>query len=154
MMREALIAMNGERIQDDLTNPSITIGCGINSGVVTAGQLGSDLRMEYTVIGDPVNVASRIEYLNKPLGTDILITEDTWKLVNDSIITEEMPSVHVKGKEQPIRLFAVINLVNNQGGPRTLADVRSLLGISAVPDSAHEDMYTEERKYRISGLAQ
>ena len=149
MMRKSLYEMNREHGKGDPGNPPIRIGCGINTGIVTAGQLGSDMRMEYTVIGDPVNLASRIEALNKPLGTDILISEDTWKLVSSRFITEEMPSVTVKGKAQPVRIFAVINLAGiNKGGPQTLADVRKLLGIEA-PDITKVDVNAHEEKYKI-----
>jgi adenylate cyclase len=150
MMRAALYKMNSNRSPEDRANPPINIGCGINTGIVTAGQIGSDLRMEYTVIGDPVNLASRTEALNKPFGTDILITEDTWTLVKEHVITEEMPSVEVKGKEKPVRMFAVINLAAVSGGPRTLADVRKLLGIKA-PDLSKVDYNAEEKKYKIGG---
>ena len=148
IMRKSLYEMNKEHGKGDPGNPPIRIGCGINTGMVTAGQLGSDMRMEYTVIGDPVNLASRIEALNKPLGTDILISEDTWKLVNKHFITEEMPSVTVKGKEQPVRIFAVINLAGIDKGPQTLADVRKLLGIEA-PDITKIDVNAHEEKYKI-----
>jgi len=151
MMRMALYKMNRNRSPEDRANPPISIGCGINTGIVTAGQIGSDIRMEYTVIGDPVNLASRIEALNKPFGTDILITEDTWNLVKKHVITEEMPSVEVKGKEKTIRVFAVINLTAIAGGPRTLADVRKLLGIKA-PDLSKIDYNAEEIKYKIGGI--
>jgi len=149
MMRKALYDMNKERRKGDPANPSIRIGCGINTGIVTAGQLGSEKRMEYTVIGDPVNLASRIEALNKPLGTDILISEDTYNLVNKCIIAEEMPSVTVKGKEKPVRIFAVVNLLKVEG-PQTLAEVRDLLGIEA-PDIASVDVNADEKKYKIGG---
>jgi adenylate cyclase len=148
MMRKALYLLNKERRPDDPGDPPIHIGCGINTGIVTAGQIGSDLRMEYTVIGDPVNLASRIESLNKPLGTDILISEDTWKLVNYFFITEEMPSVTVKGKEKPVRIFAVINHVSVTAGPRTLAEVRKLLDITP-PDISKVNLDEEEKKYKI-----
>jgi len=152
MMRKALVMLNKRRIPDDPGDPPIKIGCGINSGIVTAGQLGSDLRMEYTVIGDPVNLASRIEALNKPLGTDILISESTWNLIKYFFITEEMPSVTVKGKEKPVRIFAVVNHVSVTSGPRTLAEVRELLGIKP-PDISKVDTNAEEKKYKIGANA-
>jgi len=148
MMRKALVIMNKDRSADDPGNPPISIGCGINTGIVTAGQIGSDLRMEYTVIGDPVNLASRIESLNKPLGTDILISEDTWKLVKYFFITEEMPPVTVKGKEKPVRIFAVVNHISVTSGPKTLEEVRKLLGIKPQ-DISNVDLNAEEKKYKI-----
>jgi len=150
MMRHALIALNKNRAANDPGNPPIRIGCGINTGIVTAGQIGSDLRMEYTVIGDPVNLASRVEALTKPLATDILITEDTWNLIGDSLITEEMPPVTVKGKAKPVRLFAVVNFVEAKAGPRTLAEVRKILGVEA-PDVSNVNLDAEEKKYKIGG---
>jgi adenylate cyclase len=149
-MRKALIEINSKRTKNDPGNPEIRIGCGINTGIVTAGQIGSDQRMEYTVIGDPVNLASRTEALNKPLGTDILITEDTWELVGGRLVTEEMPPVTVKGKVKPVRMFAVINLRDATEGPRTLSEVRNLLGIAA-PDISKVDTDAEEKKYKIQG---
>jgi len=150
MMRHALIALNKNRAANDPGNPPIRIGCGINTGIVTAGQIGSELRMEYTVIGDPVNLASRVEALTKPLATDILITEDTYNLIGDSLITEEMPPVTVKGKAKPVRLFAVVTFVEAKGGPRTLAEVRKLLGVEA-PELSNVDLDAEEKKYKIGG---
>jgi adenylate cyclase len=150
MMRDAVYAMNTKRKLDDPGDPPIQIGCGINTGIVTAGQIGSDLRMEYTVIGDPVNLASRIESLNKPLGADIIISEDTWNLVKDKFVTEEMPSVTVKGKEKPLRIFAVVNVTGAGKGPVNLADVRKILGTTA-PDLSKVDVNADEQKYRIGG---
>ena len=126
MMRESLIKLNMKRKKNDPGNPEIHIGCGINTGMVTAGQLGSEQRMEYTVIGDPVNLASRTEALNKIMGTDILITEHTWTLVKEQFIVEEMPKVSVKGKKKPVRIFAVIN-EKGSPGPQTLSELRKLL---------------------------
>jgi adenylate cyclase len=154
MMRRALVEMNKDRRADDPANPPIRIGCGINTGMVTAGQIGSEERMEYTVVGDPVNLASRTEGLNKPLGTDILITENTWALIGKYLLTEEMPPVKVKGKKDALRMFAVINLAPGAKGPypgpQTLAELRGLLGIPP-PDISRVDLNAEEKKYDIGG---
>ncbi|GHV85408.1 adenylate/guanylate cyclase domain-containing protein [Spirochaetia bacterium] len=110
LMRAALLEMNKGRREGDYKNPPIHIGCGINTGMVIAGQIGNERRMEYTVVGDPVNLASRTEGLTKEMGTDILITESTWNLIGSSLKVKEMPQATVKGKTDPIRIFAVSGL--------------------------------------------
>ncbi|MDR0390048.1 MAG: HAMP domain-containing protein [Spirochaetaceae bacterium] len=146
-MRLALLEFNKTRGGDK--KPIIKIGCGINTGDVVAGQIGSNKRMEYTVIGDAVNLASRTESLNKLFGTDILITENTWNLIGKYLITEEMPPVQIKGKEKPVRIFAVVSIDKDDvPGPRTLAEVRSLLGI-IPPDLSKVDVNAEEEKYKL-----
>ncbi|WP_428771700.1 adenylate/guanylate cyclase domain-containing protein [Treponema sp. HNW] len=152
-MRAALIIFNRGRGGDK--KPIIRIGCGINSGPVIAGQIGSQERMEYTVIGDAVNLASRTEALNKPMGTDILITEYTYNLVKEYVTVEEMPSVTVKGKEKPLKMFAVINMPHEKNipgagekGPKNLNQIRQVLGIP-IPDFAKVDINEDEKKYKI-----
>jgi len=132
MMRKALVIMNKTRRASDPGNPPISISCGIDTGPVTAGQIGSGLRVEYTVIGEPVDIAFGIESLNKTLGTDILISEAAWKLVKYFFITEEMPQMIIKGKEKPVKVFAVVNHISVTSGPKTLAEVRDLLGIKPL----------------------
>ncbi|HNA80352.1 MAG TPA: adenylate/guanylate cyclase domain-containing protein, partial [Turneriella sp.] len=77
-MRNALLEFNKGR--GSAKKPLIKIGCGLNTGAVLAGQIGSEDRLDYTVIGDAVNLASRVESLNKPFGTDILISQDTYNI--------------------------------------------------------------------------
>ncbi|MDR2476399.1 MAG: hypothetical protein LBD18_01260 [Treponema sp.] len=125
MMRAALRRLNIERLVSGDPGALIKMGCGINTGDVIVGQMGSEERMEFTVIGDAVNLAARIEGPNEAFDTDILITEDTFDLVGKYLMTEEMPSLKVKGKEKLLRVFSVIN-IKNYYGPETMDDVRKL----------------------------
>jgi adenylate cyclase len=147
MMRKALIKFNKNR--GGVKKPVIKIGCGINTGPVLAGQIGSQDRMEYTVIGDTVNLASRIEALNKPFGTDILISEDAYALVRNIFIVEPMRKITVKGKTQPQQIYAVIGRRGDPEDPRTIAEVRKLLGIADI-DISKIDLDAKEEKYEIS----
>jgi len=146
MMRYALVDFNKGRGGEE--RPLIHNGCGVNTGPCIAGQIGSMQRMEYTVIGDAVNLASRIEALNKPFGTDVLISEYTYELVKDEIIVEAMPAIKVKGKEAPLTIYAVVKLKGAEG-PDSLAGLREMLGIK--PPEAAPDVDKEEVKYEILG---
>lgn len=147
MMRESLIRFNKGRGVD--RKPVIKIGCGINYGPVIAGQIGSVNRLEYTVIGDAVNLASRIESLNKPFGTDILISEDIYEAVQDIYITEKMKRIMVKGKEKPQTIYAVIGRKDeaNPKAPKNLSELRSLLGIQFNEEKFNSAGDKEEKKY-------
>ncbi len=151
MMRAALAEFNTGRGGDK--HPVIRIGCGINTGPVLAGQIGSDERMEYTVIGDTVNLASRIESLNKPFGTDILISEDAYTKVKDIFAVEKMQSIKVKGKSEAQNVYAVIGRRDDNARPKSLSEVRINIGLdpkkfeeSSKKGGIFED---EEVKYEI-----
>ncbi len=171
--------------------PHIKIGCGLNTGRATCGIMGSEDKMEYTAIGDAVNFASRTESSNKPCGTDILITEDTYRLLrhryikNESngfkildenkeneIIVEQIPvDFEVKGKGIQ-HFYGVVNMPGfdiekffkqsdpdfkadedclkavGATGPKTLNEVRSLLGIP-IPEFDKVNLNEEENKIQV-----
>ena len=81
---------------------------GINSGKIVAGNLGSHLRMDYTAIGDDVNLAARLEGVNKLYKTKIMISKQTYEMIKSTIICRELDTVTVKGKSEPTILFEVI----------------------------------------------
>jgi adenylate cyclase len=146
LMRESLREFNNGR--GGPKKPVIKIGCGINTGPVLAGQIGSQDKMEYTVIGDAVNLASRIESLNKPFGTDILISEDSYALVKDIFDVHPMEKIMVKGKTQPQQIYAVLSRKDDSGGFKSIKELRKYLGTTDEKMKGF-DPDAEEKKYEI-----
>ena len=146
LMRQSLIEFN--RGRGSVKRPIIRIGCGINSGPVVAGQIGSTERMEYTVIGDPVNLASRIEALNKPFGTDILISSDTYALVSDVFDVIPQLKIKVKGKSEPQRIYAVLGRRDDHHRPKDIRELQRLIGVDPAM-LKKQPTEGEEVKYEI-----
>lgn len=96
-----------------LGRPEIKMRVGINTGKVIVGNMGSKVKFNYTVIGDDVNLASRLEGANKEYGTNIMIGESTYEKVKDKVIVRELDLLVVKGKTEPIRAYELIGLVND-----------------------------------------
>ncbi|MGM0508814.1 MAG: CHASE2 domain-containing protein [Fusobacteriota bacterium] len=89
--------------------PEILVRIGINTGDMLVGNMGSENRFDYTAMGDEVNLASRLEGANKFYGTYIMISENTYEKVKDSVEVRELDIIRVKGKEKPVKVYELLS---------------------------------------------
>jgi len=110
---------------------------GINSGHFVVGNIGSSTRMDYTAIGDTVNLSARLEGVNKIYGTQNVISETTYELVKDQILCREIDHIRVKGRDKPLGIYTVYSLIEDADDT-----IRKFL-------SAHEEALSlyHERKF-------
>lgn len=118
-MQEKATALNEEFRERGW--PEFKIGVGLNSGVMSVGDMGSKIRKAYTVMGDPVNLGARLEGITKQYGVGILVGESTKRAVTD-IVFREVDRVRVKGKDEPVAIFEPIGL-DGQVGKNMLDEI-------------------------------
>jgi adenylate cyclase len=121
-LRACISAINMKKAEDELNQfvvknnmspmPLLT-RIGINTGDMVAGNMGTENKMNYTIMGNAVNLAARLEGVNKQYGTWILASEDTVREAGDSLLTRKLDRVRVVGINEPVRLHEILDIVEN-----------------------------------------
>jgi adenylate cyclase len=104
-MMEVLGEMNAKWAE----NRQIRIGIGLNSGIMTVGNMGSQGRMNYTLMGDNVNLGARLEGTNKEYLTNIIISENTYHYLGNDAVVRELDNIRVKGKNRPVLIYELLD---------------------------------------------
>jgi adenylate cyclase len=105
-MRRRLQVWNARR--EAAGRPPLRNGIGIHTGTVLAGNIGGAERLSYALVGDPVNLASRIQGLTKDFKVDILISDATRGRLDGTVVVEELPAVRVKGRVEEVNVYKVV----------------------------------------------
>ena len=112
---EVILAFREKKVNELISSEKsmIKTRVGISSGEMVVGNLGSEKRMDYTAIGDTVNLSARLEGVNKSYGITNMLSENTWQYVKDDYFFREIDSIRVKGKNLPIKIFTLIDRIEN-----------------------------------------
>ena len=125
--------------------PTLTVRMGIATGEVVLGTVGSTVAKSFTVIGDTVNLASRLENVNKVFGTRIIITESTLKFARAEVEARELDLITVAGKTEPVRIFELICPAGQLGPAEAELLAEFATGLAAY---RQRDWDTAERQFR------
>jgi len=110
--------------------PELEIGVGVNTGQMVVGNMGSDVRVDYTVLGDAVNLGSRLEGTTKEYEVRVIISESTWAQAKDSVVARRLGAVRVKGKRVPVRIYELRGLGTAAG-----AEAEAIAAFEAALDA-------------------
>jgi len=140
-MLRTLDAMNAR--WTDEGKPPLNIRIGVNTGPMVVGNMGSQRKFAYTVIGDSVNVASRLEGANREYRTRIMVTERTYELVREGIAGRLLDRITVRGRTQPVSVYELLYLKNEQVAPEVVA---MLTAYNEAMAHFQQQRWTEARK--------
>ena len=117
-MIKSMLSWNRERAASG--QEPVDMGIGLNTGRVVAGNIGSPKRMDYTIIGDGVNLASRLESACKQYSARILISENTYRKLKGTYRVRDIDDVVVKGKSEPVTVFEVLDYHTEETFPAVM----------------------------------